>query len=179
MAGSTWGGRFRPSCWPLREGRLAATASCQRKRDPALGACSSSRRTPGARSSSRRKPGSSSLSLIVVPAKAGIGCCSSSQRKLGSLSTSNARHSSESWNPFCSCWCSFVASPRQTDTLAFGSVVARFRPPRGGRLTFLCLSKGKVSKRKDTPRTRPPRIRQSLLHCSTSGIHALACAPGP
>ena len=43
-----------------------------------------------------------------------------------------------------------------------------FRPPAGGRVTFLCLSKERVTKRKDTPESAPYGCANGLRGFSTA-----------
>jgi hypothetical protein len=50
--------------------------------------------------------------------------------------------------------------------------------PAGERVTFFACAK-KGNQRNTPPAARLPGIRQLLLRCSTSGIHAVACPPGP
>ena len=47
-----------------------------------------------------------------------------------------------------------------------------FRPPAGGRVTFLCLSKEEVTKRKDTPESAPLRVRERV----TGFFDSTSCA---
>jgi hypothetical protein len=62
-------------------------------------------------------------------------------------------------------------------SLSFDIESKGFRSPFRRASHFLLLRQEKVTKEKATPAMRSPGIRQLLLHCSTSGIHAVACPP--
>ena len=69
-----------------------------------------------------------------------------------------------------------MTNRRMIDSLAF-LFEQGFRSSFGRASYLSLLVQIKVTQRKHTPAMRSPGIRQLLLHCSTSGIHAVACLP--